>query len=148
MMQMSLDLQDLQVRSCGLSAEDVSLAHQIVETVRDTFIGGSYITNPESANDIDIIISAELDYKAVAEHFGMERQAVGSEISQEYLETHAIVAIYLKGSTSLLVVRPHYIPAYRAAVRDMRNDPELYQTREERIDLHKHYRKQIEQMMG
>lgn len=136
-----------QAENSKLSAADVSLAQKIVTIFTDTFIGGSYITNPESANDIDVICSGAEDYQKIADYFGMSLAPVASEISDEYRKTHAIIHIYIKGGTSLLVVRPHYIPAYKAAVRDMRNNPELYQTREERIDLHKHYRKQVEEMM-
>lgn len=110
----------------------------------DAFVGGSYITNRETANDIDIIVPAwhNPDEVLIANGFILMNEEYGT--SKEVPE---LVSTWRKGSLNVLVVSDYYVCAYRAATTHMRDDPASYQTRESRIAIHQRYKKQITAML-
>lgn len=152
---MNTDIEISEIRCCGYTKEEKQLAGMMVyggeyDTIR---IGGSYITNPDTANDIDLIISAWEFYKK-EEHIPWEAQGwvkqcndngVASEL--EYDTDFAIICHYRKGAINLIVINNIFYPAYVGAIRAMHNNPELYQTREKRVELHSRFRVAIDMII-
>jgi hypothetical protein len=143
MTQMSLDLMAVEVEPC-LSKEDIFLAHQLVEST-PAFLGGSYLTNPSTANDIDLVI-AESEYFDYQEDFWQFFQVPNS--SEEYTGIHEIAWTERFRGLNLLIVKDMFIPAYIEAAERMQKSPGLYQTRQQRVNLHQKLKNIIRSQNG
>lgn len=115
-------------------------------------VGGSYVTNPDTAGDIDLYVAAfnEPDEEYIKEN-GWRRLEQGDEKYPE-IDQQRLMCVYEKINTdgfkfNLIVIGYLYWPAYVGAVVAMMANPELYQTRDERITLHKKYCSQIKDMI-
>lgn len=115
-------------------------------------IGGSYVINPDAANDIDLYVPSyhEPDEEYIRNN-GWRRLEQGDEKYPE-IDNERLHCVYEKINEdgfklNLIVVGACYWPAYVGAVVAMRANRELYQTRDERIALHKKYCSQIKDMI-
>ena len=112
---------------------------------KDSFVGGSYLINPETANDIDVIVPEwegnKIDVLRANGFVQMNEEYGTSEEIPELQST------WRKGALNVLVISNDYVVAYRAAARHMRANPVQYPTRTERIELHQSFKRQITQML-
>lgn len=128
----TLDLTALEVMQT-ITDQDRSLAARLVE-LTPAFIGGSYLTNPDTANDIDVVIS-ETDYWKYESHFLGFRHYDKLD-GEQYREVHEIAWVAYARNVNLLVVKDLFLPAYKQAAFEMQMQTQHYQTREQRIKLH------------
>lgn len=106
-------------------------------------IGGSYITNKETANDVDVVIheyklDEGMDFRL--RNNGFSRLQKGDK-KYDAIDHERLVAVY-EGrvndtKVNVIVVGVCYWPAYIASINEMASNPEYYQTREKRVALHK-----------
>lgn len=143
MTQMSLELAYLEEMSRKPSAEDVSLARQLVAET-PAFIGGSFLTNPDTANDIDLVIS-ESEYFDQQEHF-VKFMRTGGDTG--YDTVHELSWTERYRSLNLLIVQDLFIGAYIKAAEMMQMNPKHYQTRKQRIALHQKLKNIIRSQHG
>lgn len=132
-----------------VTIEDVNKALTIT-TMCGAFIGGSFIVNSEEANDIDVVIGSS-EYGSIKKTYtfleDFEPSLVEQEVSTEYDHIYELIATYKYKGVNLLVVRDEFIAAYKGAVVEMMNNPDEYQTREARIELHQRYKQVIRDML-
>lgn len=107
-------------------------------------IGGSYVTNPETANDIDIVLHEYL-HEMPGVHESLQKagfraleqgDAKYDEIDHKRL-INVYECIHEGVKYNIIVVGAVYWPAYVGAINSMREHKEQYQTREARVNLHK-----------
>lgn len=106
-----------------------------------SFIGGSWIIDPKTATDIDIVVPWWAFDLGIA-------VANGFELNETDYVVPELAYVLRKGKINLLVVRNEYVVAYKAAVREMLLNPELYVTREQRINLHQSFKRVIRVWLG
>ncbi|QIG67200.1 hypothetical protein [Rhizobium phage RHEph15] len=112
-------------------------------------IGGSYVVNPDAANDIDVLIheylhTGELQTHLLSKGFHTMRS---DDERYDTIDNARLMAVYEgkigDDKCNILVVGATFWPAYQGAIAAMRNDPELYTTRDERIELHRSLARQV-----
>ena len=134
-----------------VTEEDIEIARTILDTYEGSFVGGSYIVNSEEANDIDILISPDQWYKNylwLKSAYPQWKYKDNGAIDAGYSQDHEINVVAYVGKVNLIVSKPDFIPAYKAAVVEMRRNPELYQTRDERVELHQSFKNKIREMIN
>lgn len=111
-------------------------------------VGGSYVIDPDNAGDIDLYFHEYLqpsdDWLSRHEW----RRLTEGDVKYPEIDNERLCCVYEKINKNgfklnIIVVGHLYWPAYVGAVVAMRCNPELYKTREARIELHKKYCKQI-----
>ena len=133
-----------------LDADDAKKALEIMSLLPGSFIGGSYIVDPTKARDIDVVVSYgvwTLRAEMVMSEFGQSEQRF-LERKAEYEGNPDVQEIHYYGNVNLIVASDEMLAAYKAAVREMRNNPELYSTRDERIELHQGFKRTIRSWLG
>lgn len=128
----TLDLTALEAMQT-ITDQDRSLASRLIG-LTPAFMSGSYLTNPETANDIDIVIS-ETEYWDHESHFLGFRHYDKLD-GDQYREVHELAWTSYAGRVNLLVVKDLFLPAYQRAAFEMTQYPHRFQTRKERIKLH------------
>lgn len=134
----------------GITHSDEQFAQKWERTLEAAFISGSYLTNPDTANDIDLVIpnaTYEMMRKEVEEHFEREEH----EVAEKYQEAdqdgeYELVCCWRKEGVNLIVVNNRFYPAYLAASVIMQEQPQLFDTREKRVLLHTNLKNHIRQM--
>lgn len=116
-----------------ITDQDRSLAARLIG-LTPAVMAGSYITNPETANDIDIVIS-ETEYWKYESHFIGFRKYDKLD-GDQYRQVHELAWTSYAGRVNLLVVKDLFLPAYQRAAFEMGQYPHRFQTRKERIKLH------------
>lgn len=139
--------------------------HPVLERmlVSTYVIGGSYVVDPATANDIDVIVH-KFNYDdgmlTRLNKFGFSRLQQGDKKYDE-MDGQRIISVY-EGTLpepgdylapeyhkyNIIVVGEHYWPAYIGAIRRMTLNTAFYTTRDSRIDLHKSLCKQIKEVLG
>ncbi len=107
------------------------------------YIGGSYIVNKETANDIDVVFHEykhDDDIRHSLVRNGFFALQKGDRRYDE-LDNKRIIAIYAgkigETKVNIIVVGACFWPAYIGAINEMAAWPDLYQDRSQRIALHK-----------
>lgn len=134
----------------ALDGTDYSKAVLMMTMMPGAFIGGSYLVDPDKANDIDVVVSSsvwQLVAQTVLDAYGPSEMRF-AERKEEYEGNPDVQEIHYFGRVNLIVATEEMIAAYKAAAREMKNNPELYPTRHDRIELHQHYKRQIRQWLG
>lgn len=114
-------------------------------------IGGSYVVDSKAANDVDIIVH-ELSHRALGSSMmGFHRLSSGDEKYDE-IDHARIIEIYegkvADDKVNIIVVGSAFWPAYMGAVNEMRNNPEMYRSREDRVHLHRSLARQVAEIAG
>lgn len=106
-------------------------------------IGGSYVVNPDTANDIDVVVH---EYHAKEHYTGFHRLSEGDKKYDE-IDHVRLISVHegiIGGDKyNIIVVGAVFWPAYVGAIAEMRHNPELYSTRDERIELHRELSRQV-----
>lgn len=137
-----LGLASVSSQSKGLDVHDEMEANRLAEFIDGAFIGGSWLTNPETAGDIDVVCSRDAFDLAVAADVNLSGYVKESTEQSARYNTddddndYELVANWRCGNVNLIVVNPKFYPAYLAAAEHMRNHPNAFQTRELRVQLH------------
>lgn len=114
-------------------------------------IGGSYVVDKQAANDVDIIVH-ELSHRAVGPAMmGFRKLSIGDEKYDE-IDHVRIIEIYegkvADDKVNIIVVGSAFWPAYMGAVNEMRNNPDMYRSREDRVHLHRSLARQVAEIAG
>lgn len=121
-------------------ADAITESRELQAKFRWAFVSGSYITNPDTANDVDLVIPEWERPEGVLEANGFTR------MNKEYGDSVVVPELngtWRKGSLNVLVIRSDYAVAYKAALLHMTISPDQYQTREDRIALHQGFKQEI-----
>lgn len=121
-----------------------------IKDITGGIVAGSVHVSIENANDIDIVVSHEKwnqfcrDFSV--KDFGLVRTDIENDATYE-IEAYELIEVWSLGKVNILVYNPDFIPAIKAAIRDMKRSPMRYDTREKRIDLHQKYKQIIRDML-
>lgn len=114
-------------------------------------IGGSYVVNPETANDIDIVVHEFKQNIDVLYRLGFHALQQGDDKYDE-IDHMRLINVFERAATDIdkkvnvIVVGAAFWPAYIAAIREMTDFPTEYTDRSRRIALHRSCCKTIAQM--
>lgn len=115
---------------------------KVFEYCTSAMLGGSQVVNKVAANDFDVFVHQyDIDNFNTA-RFGF-RQLQQGDAKYDEIDHQRLFNVYEKLGTdgekkvNVIVVGAVYWPAYIGAIYAMKANPELYQTRDERIKLHK-----------
>jgi hypothetical protein len=116
-------------------------------------IGGSYVVNSDTANDIDVFVH-QLHYTGELmtrlDNNNFTRLQKGDNKYDE-MDGQRIISVYEGridcNKYNIIVVGTHYWPAYVGAIRRMIIRPEEYDTREARVELHRNLCTQIKAIL-
>lgn len=118
-------------------------------------IGGSYLVNQVTANDIDIIVheyhSSELQRRLKTKsNWRTLRAEDGGKYDQiDKMRLHEVWEGYIDGQKfNILVVGASFWPAYQGACKQMSARPDLYVDRDARIELHRSLCKTVGKIAG
>ena len=106
-------------------------------------VGGSYVVNPDTANDIDIVVHEHL---ALHSYKGFHRLNCRDDKYDEidHVRLTAVHEGMIDGvKYNIIVVGAAFWPAYLGAIAEMRNNPEMYTDRESRVELHRSLSRQV-----
>lgn len=130
---------------------DIAIAMLAMYGGAPYMVGGSYVVDRAAANDVDIIVH---EYN----HLYGERKLVGfrelREGDEKYdeIDNVRIISIYEgkigEDKCNIIVVGAVFWPAYVGAINEMRNNPEFYLKREDRVQLHRSLCKQVADIAG
>lgn len=100
------------------------------------------MVHPDKANDIDILIHEYHEDAAKSALLSKGFYPLGKgDKKYDEIDHVRLIAVYeghVEGKKyNVIVVGAAFWPAYLGAVAEMRNNPELYTDRDERIALHK-----------
>lgn len=140
----------------SVNEEDYFEALALLVRFDGAVIGGSHVVDPNKANDIDVVIP---DW---AFHGKMHPVSDLLELGYEYTTTNkfntekygdpTMIATYRKKNNILIsdkdgvnitVCRNEFYAAYLGPIREMQVNPEKYQTRDQRVDLHEEHRQEL-----
>lgn len=115
-------------------------------------IGGSYVVNPEQANDIDIIVHEFLHHPEWLNNLGFVALQKGDKDYDE-IDHVRLINVYERYAVdekkvNVIVVGAAFWPAYVGAIQWMKYYPHLYQTREQRIELHRGKCREVARIAG
>ncbi|QIG69965.1 hypothetical protein EVB84_021 [Rhizobium phage RHph_Y48] len=112
-------------------------------------IGGSYVVSPIHANDIDVLLheyehTDTIKHKLWAQNFRTLQQGDEKYDEIDHKRLIEVYEGYIDGvKLNIIVVGATFWPAYEGAVRSMQARPDLYMTREARIELHRSLARQV-----
>jgi hypothetical protein len=127
-------------------------------------IGGSYVVDPVKANDIDIVIPdwafrgaphpvrqlLDLGYKYMStDKFDKTRYGDPTMIATYRKKNSArddefnLLQSISKDGVNVVVCRSEFYAAYLGPIREMQANPEKYQTRDQRVELHEEHRQYL-----
>lgn len=105
-------------------------------------IGGSHVINPDTANDIDILVHEFRHEPRLLTKLGFRALRSGDEKYDE-IDHMRLIAVYENTpepgtkKVNVIIVGAIFWPAYVGAVHEMRSCPAEYAGRAERIELHR-----------
>lgn len=103
-------------------------------------IGGSYVVDRKSANDVDIVVHELSHHMHGSQLTGFHKLTSGDEKYDE-IDHVRIIDIYegrvAGDKCNIIVVGSAFWPAYMGAINEMRNNPEMYHERNHRVELHR-----------
>lgn len=125
---------------------------RIMATQMGGLIGGSFVVDPDNANDIDIFVGASAfnlfaerrGYRGYCDHFvhnGIEFDdsfSSGREYYESNNEDDALVTTLRStcGTYNVIVVQDDFVLAFKMALMRMTAAPEKFKTKAERVSLH------------
>ncbi len=134
------------------SSIDIAVAMMGLYGGAPYLIGGSYVVDPKAANDVDIIIH---EYTHVyGKHVlpASFRELREGDEKYDEIDNVRIITIYEgmigQDKCNIIVVGAAFWPAYMGAINEMRNNPEMYRSREDRIHLHRSLSRQVADIAG
>lgn len=147
---MEPNYRDMPVKDGIITDADEAFAESIVARWPDTFRGGSYIVHGRDAGDIDVVIPHRLwpEIRAALAGQVMKVQKEFPTEEEDITEEDRLVCVYRRGNVDLLVIRDAYVESYANAVRDMRDRPEDFLTREARVRVHVYYADELRREHG
>lgn len=118
------------------------LADTVLQSFLGSFIGGSYVVDPKTANDVDIVINELVFSDLLATSLGFYTLKAGDS-KYDNIDFERLKNVYEghdRGvKINLLVIGAIFWPAYMGAINQMQMNPDQYRSREERIAIHKRY---------
>jgi hypothetical protein len=116
------------------------LVNTVLQSFRGSFIGGSYVVDPETANDIDIVINELAFSDELAISLGFYTLKAGDS-KYDNIDFERLKNVYEGHDNgvkiNLLVIGSVFWPAYVGAVYRMSQEPNFFTERAARVDLHK-----------
>lgn len=115
----------------------------ILDAHGSAVIGGSYIVDPDTANDIDIYVNQfDANLNAIIDA-GYTPISDGHKKYPE-IDHERLIAVYEIDTcdgpkANVIIVGAIFWAAYMGAINQMQMNPEQYRSREERIAIHKRY---------
>lgn len=133
------------------STADIAFAMLKVLGGHGYLIGGSYVVDRQAANDVDIIVHQHVYEIGHPNMTGWRELSAGDEKYDE-IDHVRIITIY-EGNigddkANIIVVGEAFWPAYMGAINEMRNNPEFYLKREDRVELHRSLSRQVADIAG
>ncbi len=119
-----------------IAHEDIVYSNSILMNYPGSFIGGSYVVNRETANDIDIIVPYLSGSTAISTEWEHTAVEVDNETKELYDGAYELVNTYRKGNVNILLIDLRFYAAYWVAVETMKNRPDAFSTRDNRVELH------------
>lgn len=129
---------------------------RIIATKMEGLIGGSFVVDPNNANDIDIFVGKSAftvfmerrSYRIYSPEFVFNDIEFfdSFESGREYYESNneddALFTTYRSvcGTYNLIVVNDDFVQAFKISLNIMTAWPEKYKTKEARVELHHHQR--------
>lgn len=114
-------------------------------------VGGSYVVDRQAANDVDIIVHQHVYQLGKPKMTGWRELRAGDEKYDE-IDHMRIITIYEgkigNDKANIIVVGEAFWPAYMGAINEMRNNPEFYLNREDRVELHRSLSRQVAEIAG
>lgn len=143
-----LDLSEL----CQSEPLDYQLALELIARVPDSFIGGSYIIDPDNANDIDIVVPQRSHSYLSTDNclkYGLHSYSpTGEEYEQDVVLEYIIQLYRGNGGINVIVVADHYYVAYLAGKLEYERNPDKYRGNKElRSGIHKQMKQTISDML-
>jgi hypothetical protein len=110
---------------------------------KGAFIGGSFLVDPEVANDIDVVVPEySFDPTALLGHGFHQTSQAWYQGCPELLST------WRCRNVNVLVIRDAYVVAYQAATNVMRFRKDEFRSREARVKIHQRFKDQITSMLA
>lgn len=114
-------------------------------------VGGSYVVDRQAANDVDIIVH-ELSHRGHEDGLVGFRELTAGDEKYDEIDHMRIISIYegkvAGDKVNIIVVGAAFWPAYMGAINEMRNNPEFYLKREDRVELHRSLCRQVADIAG
>ncbi len=133
------------------SPADIQMAMFKVLGGHGYLVGGSYVVDRNAANDVDIIVHQHIHALGKPKLAGWRELTAGDEKYDE-IDHVRIIAIYEgrigDDKANIIVVGEAFWPAYMGAINEMRNNPEFYLNREDRVELHRSLARQVADIAG
>lgn len=128
----------------SLTTEDVKQAEFFVKKFPECFIGGSFVVKYLDANDIDILIPWSLWVEKIRDLITpYSEDILGDPRYQVETQLYALREARQMGNLQFLAIRDKFMDAYRGAVDEMKDSPELFMERDARIAVHRRYRQEV-----
>lgn len=118
-------------------------------------IGGSWVVDPNAANDIDLVLP-QWEFTAEMQNVLLRRgfhQLQNGDEKYDEIDHMRLIAVLERPADesnkkiNVIIVGHYFWPAYCGAIRRMHANPEKYSTRDERVELHRGLCKQIADMI-
>lgn len=128
--------------------------HQrVLATIPGSFIVGSYLINPEKANDIDIAIPLSVyQSQACTEYLSAADYVMTSKEDAEYdrSDLSCLRMTYRSPDRkiNLLIITDEYIAAYKAAVAHAKRHPDRQATRNQRVEMYHYFECKVRELLG
>lgn len=133
------------------STLDIAIAMLKVLGGHGYLVGGSYVVDRQAANDVDIIVHQHVYEIGNPNMAGWRELSAGDEKYDE-IDHVRIITIYEgkigDDKANIIVVGEAVWPAYMGAINEMRNNPEFYMNREDRVELHRSLCRQVADIAG
>lgn len=119
--------------------EDEQLAKNIAEKSGGT-IGGSFLVHGVYANDIDVFMTS-WQYARIADWlyewgYFPDVNDAGAKLYEED-GGYALDGVYNIGRVQIVMVKPHYVDAYKKCAEIMKANPQVFTDKADRIALHR-----------
>jgi len=133
------------------STLDIAIAMLKVLGGHGYLVGGSYVVDRQAANDVDIIVHQHV-YEIGNLHMAGWRELTAGDEKYDEIDHVRIITIYEgkigDDKANIIVVGEAFWPAYMGAINEMRNNPEFYLKREDRVELHRSLARQVADIAG
>lgn len=122
-----------------ISPEDEALAKELVQRTGGQ-IGGSFLVHGVHANDIDVFMT-EHQWRS-ADNWLFE-QGVYPDVNDEGAKLYeddggyALDGVYNIGRVQIILVKPHYVDAYKRCAAIMNDNPGIFHDKADRVALHR-----------
>lgn len=140
-----------------ITEKDKAALSGVVASFDGAFVTGSYLVNPDKANDIDVVVPllawklwiSETDryWNVSGVKFTLQESDEDDNYADAENEMYELAEHWRGGGINLLIVRDTFVPAYKAAAVRLSTNPKAYDTREKRVEVHQRMKQIIRDML-